>query len=117
MSVAENLGARNVNSEFTSADGLLVAGLKVAFNESNNPLTFSAMDVRVDGGAFDVDVISVVPDGTDARQFMIHLTPTVKICVTVGPEIADQFGNRMDQNRNGINGEGNEPMLDMEFAE
>ncbi len=105
LTVVEDTGARVVNSEFLSLSPNL-AGLKVTFNEAINPLTFTAMDVRIGGGAAGVGVVEV-KQLADPRQFLVTLLPTymTPMKVAIGPDIADLFGNRMDQNQNGVKGE------------
>lgn len=107
--VAEDSGPRVIKTDFTTADGLLT-GLMVTFNEPIKAWTFTAADVRVGDGAPGVGVVDVVPWG-DGKRFLINLTPTTETRVSVGPNIADQFGNLMDQNQNGVNGELNDYLL------
>ncbi len=105
LSVVEDGGARVVNTEFLSLSPGHV-GLLVTFNEPVNPLTFTTHDVRVNGGAAGQGVIDVVLFG-DSKRFLVTLSTSyvMTMNVSVGPDIADQFGNRMDQNGNGLKGE------------
>jgi len=104
--VTEGTGAHIVSSSFqTFSNGTI--GMTVTFNEAINLLTFSTIDVQVNGAAPGVGVISVQPVANSKKQFLITLaaSSTSMPSVSIGPNINDLFGNRMDQNKNGINGE------------
>jgi hypothetical protein len=120
VTVAEDSGARVVKSDFVNLDSSLVR-LKVTFNEPINPLTFTTHDVRIGNNPPGNGVIEVTPVRTgefgegpiDPRRFLITLAPTFSIrpTVAIGPNIVDQFGNLMDQNQNGLQGELNDYAL------
>ncbi len=78
----------------------------LTFNELIDPLTFTAADVRINGGSPGAGVVGV-QQLSDPRQFLVWMNApaTGALSVTIGPEISDLFGNQMDQNQNGIEGE------------
>jgi hypothetical protein len=84
-------------------------GVQVTFNEEVNPSTFSAAQVTLTGpnGAISGLSVSVV-SGSNDHQFLISFpgqTTPGTYNLTVGPAIQDWYGNEMNQNRNGVNGE------------
>jgi hypothetical protein len=102
--ITEKTGAHIVGSSFqTMSTGQL--GVTVSFNEVINALSFTAADVRVNGGIAGVGVVQVT--ALNPKQFLIVINAGTALMpsVSIGPNITDLFGNRMDQNKNGINGE------------
>jgi subtilisin family serine protease len=84
-------------------------GVQVNFNEEVNPSTFTAAQVTLTGpkGAISGLTVSVVA-GSNDHQFLISFpgqTTPGPYHLTVGPAIRDWYGNAMNQNRNGTNGE------------
>jgi subtilisin family serine protease/subtilisin-like proprotein convertase family protein len=94
----------------TAVGHYTVSGLRVSFSEAMNPGTFTADDVSLtdpDGTAIPVTGIQFVP-GSGNTQFDLSFDPQTtpgQYAVTIGPDVRDAAGNKMDQNRNGINGE------------
>lgn len=84
--------------------------IRVTFNERISSESFTVDDVISFAGPFgNVNVTSVtaVPD-SKGRQFEILFDPQTALgdySVTIGPLISDPFGNPLDQNTNGVNGE------------
>jgi hypothetical protein len=85
--------------------------IRVKFSEPINPSTFTLADVSIAAitAPFSAVPVSVKPvAGTGNRWFEIVLgTPLAvgKYSLKIGPDIKDAYGNKMDQNGNGINGE------------
>jgi hypothetical protein len=107
LSVKESTGARIVSSQYQSISSSL-GGLWVTFNEPINAQTFTIADVRVNGAAAGVGVKSVQVDAANSRRFLITYVPSTAFSqtpISVGPHIADRFGNHMDQNQNGVRAE------------
>jgi hypothetical protein len=109
LSLTETAGARVVSSDYQSLSSTQ-GGVWVTFNEPINPLTFTTADVKINGGAAGAGVLSVEAVAGDPRRFLVRLNKptaatTAPMSVSIGPQIADLFGNAMDQNNNGKNGE------------
>ena len=83
----------------------------VTFNEPINPTTFTTDEVQLAdaNGSIDLTGLTVSPvAGSNNTQFRIQfapLTTTGAYVMTVGPDIRDLYGHRMDQNGNFIEGE------------
>jgi hypothetical protein len=124
LTVAEDAGARMIDSQFTNLGSSL--RLMVTFNEPINLASFTIHDVRINGGLAGAGVLEVMPvrsgefgqGAIDPRRFLITLVAPgyTAMNVVIGPDIVDQFGNRMDQNQNGIEGELNDSALASYFA-
>jgi len=83
------------------------SSVRVAFSEPVNAATFTADDVVISGRR-SVAVRSVTPADATGRLFDINYegkTATGTFTLTVGPDVSDLAGNRMDQDRDGVNGE------------
>jgi len=106
LTVTETTGAHIVSSSFQTISSTQI-GLLVTFNESINALTFTTADVKINGGAAGAGVVSVVPTSSNSRTFLITMNkPSGSFNqISVGPNISDRFGNRMDQNQNGVSAE------------
>ncbi len=97
----------------TPAAATPIASVTVTFNEALDPTSFTVADVRVTGpGGRSVRVTSVAPTDAGNTTFQINFDPQGTsgaddgtYTVVVGPAINDAFGNPLDQNGNGINGE------------
>lgn len=105
LHVAEDQGPRIVHSTFIGQNGSSV-GLAVTFDEPVNPLSFTPADIRLNGAPEGEGVLGVT-QMADAKTYLISWAPTNArfARVDVGPDIADQFGNRMDQNQDGTGGQ------------
>ncbi|HWO09742.1 MAG TPA: hypothetical protein VNN80_09695, partial [Polyangiaceae bacterium] len=105
VTASETRGPRVVRAEVAAAapEQSLLA---FTFDEAVHGSTFGVDDVRV-GFAPGASVLSVEASGDGITQFVrIANSPTAaRMNVTIGPEIADLFGNRLDQNQNGVGGE------------
>jgi hypothetical protein len=107
LTVTENAGAHIVSHKFQAISSS-VMGMTVTFNEAISALTFTKFDVRINGGLAGANILGV--QALNAKQFLITinrtaLNSTMLPIVTIGPDIVDLFGNRMDQNKNGSKGE------------
>ena len=105
----DNTGARVVSSEYKSLSDSL-GGMQITFNKPIDPNSFTISDVRINGGLAGAGVLSIGPPTNDSRTFLVTFvkpttTVTSKWNISIGPQIADFFGNDMDQNENGENGE------------
>ncbi|QDV46065.1 Thermophilic serine proteinase precursor [Stieleria neptunia] len=84
--------------------------LRITFDERIDVDSFTTDDVVDFQGPLGSIVVSGVQPvaSTAGREFEIAFQPQTALgdyVITLGPEIADPFGNAMDQNGNGINGE------------
>jgi hypothetical protein len=104
--VKETSGPQIVSSQYTSLSATL-GGLLVTFNEPISANTFTVKDVRINGGIAGAGVVSIGAPTNGSRTFLITFTKpgTVRTTISIGPNINDLFGNRMDQNGNGLTGE------------
>ncbi len=89
--------------------GAGLSTIQVTFNEEINPATFSPAQVTLTGPGGAVSAVSVAPvAGSNDHTFAITF-PTRSAAgaytLTVGPNVEDWYGNAMNQNRNGVNGE------------
>jgi subtilisin family serine protease len=95
------------NSTPNSATAL--SSVLVTFNEEINPATFTPAQVTLTGPAGAISGVSVSPvAGSNDHQFLISFPPqsvAAPCTLSVGPSIKDWYGNAMDQNQNGTNGE------------
>ncbi len=86
-----------------------LTSVTVTFNEEINPATFSPSQATLSGPGGSKSGVSVTPvAGSNDHQFVISFpaqTAPGTYTLTVGPSIEDWYGNAMDQNRNGVNGE------------
>lgn len=106
VNVKENSGPKVASVErFNLSDTQL--GLLVKFNEPINPYSFTAADVRINGGAAGAGVVSIGPPSMESTTFLVTLNKPGGFLSRfyVGPNVTDYFGNRMDQNQNNVNGE------------
>jgi hypothetical protein len=85
-------------------------GVRVTFNESMNPASFTADQFQLTsptGVAVPINSIAPVA-GSNNTRFDVQFEPQGQIGVwqvVIGPNIRDTFGNAMDQNGNFITGE------------
>jgi subtilisin family serine protease len=92
--------------------------LELTFNEEINPATFTAAQVALSGpgGSVPANGVSVSPiAGSNNHEFQISFAaPTVagSYTLNVGPGIEDWYGNQMNQNRNGVNGEASDAFVE-----
>jgi hypothetical protein len=94
------------------AGGHVIPGtnhVRLTFNEPVNPLTFTTGLVTLTGpaGAVPVTSVTAVPF-TDDTQFDVNFAPqttTAPYTLVVSPGMQDFYGNKLDQNGNGIPGE------------
>ena len=101
--VADNLGSSPY------APGQLNV-VRVTFNESMDPATFTANQVNLAGPFGGIPIGAVNPvGGTANRQFDILFSAaankTGNYTLTIGPNVRDTAGHQMDQNGNFIEGE------------
>jgi subtilisin family serine protease len=95
------------NGSATPASPL--SAIRLTFNEEINPATFTAQQITLTGPAGTIGgaTVSVVA-GSNNHQFAISFPPQTAsgtYTLTAGPNIQDLYGNKMDQNRNGVNGQ------------
>ena len=111
MAVANTDGPHVTSSStvgsINSAAGL--DGFQVTFNEEINPATFTSSEVTLTGPNGTISGVSVsVVAGSNDHEFTISFsgqTTPGPYTLTVGPDIQDWYGNEMNQNGNGVNGE------------
>ncbi|MBA3481804.1 MAG: hypothetical protein H0T51_08320 [Pirellulales bacterium] len=82
--------------------GSTLTGVWVQFSKPMDVASFTAADVTASG----VSIVSVTFDRSDRRRFLVTVTPpSISLwTLNIGPDIKDQFGFKMDQNRDGIQG-------------
>ena len=90
-----------------SSSGL--SSVQLTFNEEINPATLTASQVTLAGPDGAISGVTVAPvAGSNDHEFTISF-PTQAAAgsytLKVGPDIQDWYGNDMNQNRNGVNGE------------
>ena len=95
------------NGSATSASPM--SAIQLTLSEEVNPATFTTGQVTLTGpaGLIKGVTVSVIP-ASNNHQFTISFPPQTAAgtyTLTVGPAIQDFYGNKMDQNRNGVNGE------------
>lgn len=87
--------------------------LRVVFDQTVDPVTFTAADVTLldtNGNKVNVTGVTLVPPapgGPNVEYIISFDSQTVPgfYSLTVGPTISDYGGNLMNQNQNGVNGE------------
>ena len=95
----------------TVTSGTGFSSLQLTFNEEINPATFTPNQVTLSGpgGVIPTNEISVtVVSGSNDHEYQISFpaqNTTGNYNLTVGPDIQDWYGNDMNQNHNGVNGE------------
>ncbi len=103
----------NPNGAGTSASPL--SSFQLTFNEQINPATFTPSQVTLSGPAGTISGVSVTAvAGSNDHQFLISFasqTAGGTYTLKVGPSIQDWYGNSMDQNRNGVNGEASDAFV------
>jgi serine protease len=95
------------NGSATAASPL--SAIQLTFNEEVNPATFTTQQITFTGPAGTINGATVsVVSGSNNHQFVISFptqTAPGTYNLTAGPNIQDFYGNKMDQNRNGVNGQ------------
>ena len=124
-------GIVNVQAAVANTDGPYVASstpssaisgpsgfssVQLTFNEEINPATFTPAQVTLTGPGGSISGISVAAvAGSDDHIFDITFpsqTAAGSYTLKVGPDIQDWYGNDMNQNRNGVNGEASDAYTD-----
>ncbi len=86
-----------------------LSSIGLTFNEEINPATFTPAQVSLTGPGGTINGVTVTAvSGSNDHQFKVSFpaqTAGGPYTLTVGPNIQDWYGNVMDQNRNGVNGE------------
>ena len=88
-----------------------LSSVQLTFNEEINPATFTAAQVKITGpgGVIPSNQVTIsAVSGSNDHEFTIAFpaqTAAGSYTLTVGPAIQDWYGNAMNQNRNGTNGE------------
>ncbi|HQC78854.1 MAG TPA: Ig-like domain-containing protein, partial [Mycobacterium sp.] len=87
-----------------------VAGFTVTFDEPIDPATFTAGDVSVTSPSGSAVSVASVTDSGDHTTFTVALAAPQGLAgdydLAVGPALTDALGNDMDQNGDGIPGDG-----------
>ncbi len=109
--VANTDGPYVVSSTPTGAiaGGSGLSSIQVTFNEEINPATFTPAQVSLAGPLGSLSGISVAAvAGSNDHTFDItfpNQSASGAYTLEVGPDVQDWYGNDMNQNRNGSNGE------------
>jgi len=89
--------------------GSPLSSVQLTFNEEINPATFTPSQVTLTGPNGTISGITVsAVSGSNNHQFLIAFSSQTgggSYTLTVGPSIQDWYGNSMDQNRDGVNGQ------------
>jgi len=87
-----------------------VSAFTVTFNEPVDPATFAAADVSLTGPSGSAIPVASVTDSGTHTNFTVTLSAPQGLAglyrLTVGPAVTDAVGNDMDQDQNGITGDG-----------
>jgi hypothetical protein len=90
-----------------------VGSCMVTFNESITPSNFTAVDVQVVGPAglvIPLNTNSAVMDTGNQKTFTLNFAAPQSVAglytINVGPHVTDIAGNEMDQDANGVSGDG-----------
>ncbi len=90
-----------------AASGL--SSVQLDFNEEINPATFTPSQITITGPGGTVTGVTVTPvSGSNDHEFTIAFpaqSAAGSYTLKVGPDVQDWYGNDMNQNRNGVNGE------------
>jgi pimeloyl-ACP methyl ester carboxylesterase len=100
--------------------GVIVEGVRVAFNEAIDSATFTLDDiVSASGTPTGIEPLS----GTGSREFIVRLTPVAvpprarPLRLVVGPSILDVDGNPMDQDLDLVPGEAVQDRYTFEYGQ
>ena len=93
----------------TLSNGSSLSCIQLTFSEEINPSTFTTAEATLTGPNGPIAVSGIAPvAGANDLEFNVTF-PTQSAAgqytLTVGPDIQDFYGNKMDQNRNGVIGE------------
>lgn len=102
LQLIDNNGPRVVSAKIDQITPSSISML-VTFNKEIDAASFTTADIKATG----VSVLSIIPTN-DPWTFRVQLVPTGSSGVwsfTVGPNISDRFGNLMDQNGDGDQGQ------------
>ena len=90
--------------------------MSLTFNEEINPATFTPAQVTLTGPGGTISGVTVTPvSGSNDHEFTISFptqTAAGTYTLKVGPDIQDWYGNDMNQNRNGVNGEASDAFVE-----
>jgi subtilisin family serine protease/subtilisin-like proprotein convertase family protein len=106
---ADTVGPRVVSAKANASGTDPVSAVRVTFSEGVDASSFTASDVKLTGPNGPIAVAKVTPVyNADDRQFDITFAPQSSsgtYILTVGPDVRDLAGNKMNQNANGVSGE------------
>lgn len=89
-----------------------LSAIDVRFSEPIAPATFTVSDARLTGPFGPVTITSVAPrDDVTFRISFIAQTFTSSYTLRVGPQLTDLSGNAMNQDGDGVNGEGEDDVF------
>ena len=93
-----------------------ISSMTLDFNEEINPATITTSEVALTGPGGAISGVTVTPvAGSNDHEFTISF-PTQAAAgsytLKVGPDIQDWYGNDMNQNRNGVNGEAGDAFVE-----
>ena len=105
----DTLGPRVAELDPAGGVNAPISQVRLRFNETIDPATISVSDVvSLAGPDGPIAVLAVLPVAGSSRQFDVTFAPQTKLgdyTIVFGPEIADAFGNAMDQDADGVGGE------------
>ena len=102
------------DGSINSSSGL--SSIQLTFNEEINPATFTASQVTLSGpnGAISGVTVAAV-SGSNDHQFTISFPAQAAVgsyTLKVASSIQDWYGNSLNQNRNGVNGEASDAFVE-----
>ena len=93
-----------------------ISTVQLSFNEEINPATFTASAVTVTGPGGAIKGVSVTAvSGSNDHEFNVAFpsqTAAGSYTVKVSPGLQDWYGNDLNQNRNGVNGQAGDAFVD-----
>ncbi len=93
-----------------------LSSVTLSFNEEINPATFTPSEVTLNGPGGTISGVTVTAvSGSNDHDFTISF-PTQNAAgtytLTVAPTLQDWYGNDLNQNRNGVNGEASDAFVE-----
>ncbi len=97
-----------VNSTTWSNTGSNLTTVEVVFSEAIQNTSLTDSQIRIDGPAGRIGLISVSPVGTDGKRWRIQFGPQSQVgtySLQLTSAVSDLAGNRLDSDRDGTGGE------------
>ena len=89
-----------------------LSSIQLTFNEEVNPATLTPSQATLSGPGGTVSGLTITPvSGSNDHRFLVSFpaqTTAGTYTLSVGTGVEDWYGNALNQNRNGVNGEGSD---------